>query len=114
MYHRPATGIGQVRALTFATGSLNQAYSKKLDIQNIILSVSSSRSIENDILILGGPKNNKVAEKFLSLLHDEQPAMQIDSIIVWRVNRVGGKWVDQGAQEYEGQAVNRPFEVIMV
>jgi hypothetical protein len=111
-YNRPSTGIGQVRALALATTSLNKAYSKKLDIQKIILSVEPLQErIENDMLILGGPKNNKVAAKFLNLLHEEQPAMQIDSMIVWRVNRVGGRWVDQGALEFEGQAVNRRVEV---
>lgn len=107
VYHRPATGIGQVRALTLATRSLNQAYSKKLDVRNILLSDDNLQErIENDLLILGGSKNNQVAEKFLDLLHDEQPAMMFDSIIVWRVNQVRQSWVDQGAIEYEGQAVN--------
>ncbi|GHO82385.1 hypothetical protein [Dictyobacter formicarum] len=111
-YSRPSTGIGQVRALALSEGSLIKAYSKKLDIRNIILSVEPLQErIENDMLILGGPKNNKVADKFLNLLHDEQPAMQIKSMIIWRVNRVGGRWVDQGAIEYEGQAVNRHVEI---
>jgi hypothetical protein len=65
LYHRPATGIGQVRALTLATRSLNQAYSKKFDVRNILLSDENLQErIENDILILGGPKNNRVAAKF--------------------------------------------------
>jgi hypothetical protein len=65
VYHRPATGIGQVRALTLATRSLNQAYSKKFDVRNILLSDENLQErIENDILILGGPKNNRVAAKF--------------------------------------------------
>lgn len=111
-YHRPSTGIGQVRALALATRSLTRAYSRHLDIRNIVLSVEPLQErIENDMLILGGPKTNKVAAKFLDLLIDEQPVVQIESMILWRVNRVGGRWVDQGALEFEGQAVNRKVEL---
>ena len=79
VYHRPATGIGQVRALTLATRSLNQAYSKKLDVRNILLSDDDiQNSFDNDLLILGGPKNNRVAAEFLDLLHDEQPVMMFE------------------------------------
>jgi hypothetical protein len=108
VYRRPATGIGQVRALAVATRSLTRAYSRHLDIQNILLSVDPLHDrIENDLLILGGPKNNQLAGRFLDLLVDEQPAMQTESLILWRVDRAGGKWVSQGALEFEGQAVNR-------
>ncbi|GCE04712.1 hypothetical protein [Dictyobacter aurantiacus] len=112
LYNRPSTGIGQVRALALATRSLNKAYSNKLDVSNIILSVEPLQDrFDNDLLILGGPKNNKIAAKFLSLISEEQPAAQIDSMIVWRVHKSGGHWIDQGALEYEGQAVNRRVEV---
>lgn len=111
-YNRPSTGIGQVRALALATGSLNKAYSKKLDIRNIILSVEPLQErIENDMLILGGPKNNKVAAKFLDLLQDEQPALHVDNTIIWRVNHSQGRWLTKGAVEYEGQTVNRRVEI---
>jgi hypothetical protein len=108
VYRRPATGIGQVRALAIATRSLTRAYSRQLDLQNILLSVDPLHErLEQDLLILGGPKNNQMANKLLELLVDEQPAMQIESMILWRINRVGGRWVDQGALEFEGKAVNR-------
>ena len=111
VYHRPATGIGQVRALTLATRSLHQAYNKKFDARNIFLSDENLQGrIENDLLILGGPKNNRVAEKLLDLLHDEQPVRVSDSAIVWRINQSRHGWVDQGAFVYEGQAVNRKIE----
>lgn len=107
-YHRPATGIGQVRALAVATRSLAQAYHRHLDIENILLSVDPLQDrIERDLLILGGPKNNQLAARFLDLLVDEQPAMQIDSMILWRVHRAGGRWASQGAIEFEGKAVKR-------
>jgi hypothetical protein len=108
VYNRPATGIGQVRALALATKSLTQAYRRRLDIQNILLSSEHLQErIENDILLLGGPKSNQVSARFLDLLIDEQPVMQIDSTIIWRSNRVRGQWIDQGAIEYEGKAINR-------
>ncbi len=107
VYHRPATGIGQVRALTLATRSLNQAYSKQLDIKNILLSVEPLQErIEHDLLILGGPKNNQIAAQFLRLMNEEQPVTVTGSVINWRVNRVMDQWVDQGAIQYDGQAIN--------
>lgn len=107
VYHRPATGIGQVRALTLATRSLNQAYSKQLDIKNILLSVEPLQErIENDLLILGGPKNNQIAAQFLHLISEEQPVTVTGSIINWRVDRVGDQWVNQGAIQYDGKAVD--------
>lgn len=112
VYNRPATGIGQLRALAVATRSLYRAYRRNLDIQNILLSIDPLQErIENDLLLLGGPKNNGISAKFLDLLRDEQPAKVVDSLILWRVNRVAGRWVNQGALEYEGHAVNR--KVIM-
>ena len=107
-YRRPATGIGQLRALAVATHSLYRAYHKQVDIQNILLSNEQLHDhFERDMLLLGGPKNNRVAAKFLELLHDEQPARVIDNLILWSTNRVGGQWVDQGAIEYEGHTLNR-------
>ncbi|MBA2393070.1 MAG: hypothetical protein H0V70_10035 [Ktedonobacteraceae bacterium] len=108
VYQRPATGVGQLRALILATRSLNQAYRRKLDIQNILLSNEPLQErIENDLLILGGSQNNETTAKLLELLHGEQPARMIGRMIIWRTNYVGERWVDQGALEYEGHAVNR-------
>ena len=112
VYSRPATGIGQLRALAVATKSLYRAYRKNLDIQNILLSREPLQErIENDLLLLGGPKNNGISGKFLELLNDEQPVKVIDNLIIWRVNRSAGRWINQGALEYEGHAVNRKVTV---
>ena len=108
VYRRPATGLGQVRAIAFATRSLYNAYRGKLDIQNILLSNEPLQErIEHDLLLLGGPKNNDVSRQFLEALQSEQPAMMKGSTIIWRTNTVKGQWVDQGASEYEGQVANR-------
>jgi len=108
VYRRPATGIGQVRALVLATRSLYRAYHKKLNIQNILLSTESLQHlVEEDLMILGGPLHNALAEKYLDCLHEEQPVRIIGNKIIWRTNLSGGHWIDQGAVEYEGNAVNR-------
>ncbi|GHO65552.1 hypothetical protein KSD_42260 [Ktedonobacter sp. SOSP1-85] len=108
VYNRPATGIGQVRALALALRSLHHAYHKHLDIRNILLSTDHLQErIENDLLILGSSKTNAVTARFLELLEDEQPAKVIDSLIIWRIHKAGGQWVDQGAVEYEGSAMKR-------
>jgi hypothetical protein len=108
VYQRPATGVGQLRALVLATRSLHQAYRRQLDIQNILLSNEPLQErIENDLLILGGSQNNETTTKFLELLSDEQPARMIGRVIIWRTNYRGGQWIDQGALEYEGHAINR-------
>jgi hypothetical protein len=108
VYQRPATGIGQLKALVLATRSLNYAYRRQLDIQNILLSNEPLQErIENDLLILGGVQNNEMAAKLLELLDREQPARMIGRMIIWRTNYSGDRWMDQGALEYEGHAINR-------
>ena len=37
---------------------------------------------------------------------NSQPRM-IGRMIIWRTNYRGGRWIDQGALEYEGHAINR-------
>jgi hypothetical protein len=111
VYQRPATGVGQVRALILATRSLNRAYRRQLDIQNILLSNEPLQErIEHDLLVLGGPKNNETTAKFLELLNDEQPARIVGQIIIWRTNYQNNQWMDQGAIEYEGRATNRKID----
>jgi hypothetical protein len=65
LYIRPSTGIGQVRALVFIVTSLNKAY-KRFDFKRILLSTEQiGHYIENDLILLGGPKNNQVTKLFL-------------------------------------------------
>lgn len=68
-YVRPATGVGQVRALGYALESLGKAYN--VQIQNILLSDDQvQKQIEKDFLILGGPKNNIITRRFLDKLRN--------------------------------------------
>ncbi len=63
-YLRPSTGIGQVRALAFVITSLNKAY-RKVNFKRILLSEEEIRhNIEDDLLLLGGPKNNQITKLF--------------------------------------------------
>src|ERR1700758_1524059 len=51
VYQRPATGVGQLRALVLATRSLNRTYRSQIDIQNILLSNEPLQErIEHDLL----------------------------------------------------------------
>ena len=108
VYSRPSTGIGQVRAMALAINSLNAAYHKRLDVRHILLSTDHIQDrMENDLLILGGPKTNRVAAEFFKAIEHEQPTIQVKNTIYWRVKQRNGQWVDDGAIEYEGYAVNR-------
>lgn len=101
-YLKPATGIGQVRALSCAFKSLIKAYND-VDIRNIYLSTDHLQDhLENDLILLGGPKNNEVTRDFLDLLVKHQPATATGSKITWREKR-DGKWSDEGATEYYGE-----------
>ena len=60
-YLRPTTGVGQIRALASIVQSLNKAYGR-LGLKNIYLSTDPLHErVENDLLLLGGPKTNEVA-----------------------------------------------------
>lgn len=63
--------------------------------------------MENDLLILGGPKTNRVTAELLNAIQYEQPAFQVKTVIYWRVHQRNGQWVDDGMLEYDGHAVNR-------
>lgn len=84
-YVRPATGIGQVRALGSSIESLSRAYDVK--IQNILFSDDQvQKQIEKDIIILGGPKTNSIAKLFLDKLRETKDVVyQIDNTICWNV-----------------------------
>jgi hypothetical protein len=86
-YIRYSTGIGQVRALTYITTSLNIAY-KSIDSRKIYLANEDLRHyIENDIIILGGLKNNKIADLFLAKIKDLNIVSQSrEGFIHWHKN----------------------------
>lgn len=93
-YFRPATGIGQVRALGYSIESLSKAYDVR--IQNILLSDDQvQKQLENDVIILGGPKNNIISKMFLDKIFDKHKiAFQDENTIKW--------FTKNGVEEYNG------------
>jgi len=84
-YFRPATGIGQLRALAYCVESLAKVYDIK--IQNILLSINQvQKQIENDIILLGGPKNNEITRMFLDKIKYLKVIDQNKGKIIWMLN----------------------------
>lgn len=85
-YYRPSTGIGQLRALGQIIESLGKAYN--IRIQNILLSINQIQNqIENDIILLGGPKNNEITKLFLDKIKSLKILYQKNSTIYWQMNK---------------------------
>ena len=100
-YLRPATGIGQVRALVLVVTSLNRAYGK-IDFRNVFLSSDQMHEfLENDLILLGGAKNNELTARYLALMGTSQPAIMKGSTIIWRKG-LEQEWVDHEAEEFHG------------
>ncbi len=67
-YVRPATGVGQVRALALIAPSLRTAY-RRVDLSKILMSDEGMRSeLRSDLITLGGAKNNRVTEMIMNKL----------------------------------------------
>ncbi len=82
-YIRPATGIGQVRALALLMPSLRRAYAN-LQIRNIYLSSDPLLDrVEGDLICLGGTKNNEVTGDVLAQLGEACPLSMEGSRIFW-------------------------------
>jgi hypothetical protein len=108
-YYRRATGIGQLRALAVITPSLKTAY-RNIKIENILLSDEQlGTKIENDLILLGGPKNNPATKLLLEKLKDICFIDQTDEYICWRY---------QAAENYyratiESSKVKRDYGLII-
>jgi hypothetical protein len=61
--------------------------------------------MDDDLLLLGGPKNNEITAYFLNLMRDRQPVVQIvnPATIIWREQTPSGKWTNAGAVAYDSQ-----------
>jgi len=104
-YLRPATGIGQVRALALILPSLSRAYNE-IDVTRITLASETMReSREEDLICLGGTKNNRITRQVLDKLGSDIPVSMTDTVIHW-------DGVDyQG--EVEGDTVTRDYGLIV-
>ena len=97
-YFRPSTGIGQLKAITHIVTSLSKAY-KKIDFKNILSSEEEiKQSIENDVILLGGPKNNKITKLFFENFDFYNLALQNeDGSIYWqKTNQIYSGIIENG------------------
>lgn len=101
-YLRPATGIGQLRALGYSIESLSKAYDVR--IKNILLSDDQvQKQVERDMILLGGPKNNQVSRLFLEKLTQEHKiADQDENMILW--------YADGKTEEFTGIKENKSIK----
>jgi hypothetical protein len=83
VYRRAMTGLGQVRALSLLSPSLRQAY-PDVDLQMVRLSVEVGESdLDNDLLVIGGPKNSSVTKMLLEKLGPQLPFSVDGTEITW-------------------------------
>lgn len=81
-YLRPATGIGQAKALAIIAPSLVRAW-RSIDIQNIFFSDDlPGHNYEADLILIGGPKTNAVTARALEELGMSLGVTQKDSQII--------------------------------
>jgi len=91
-YKRPTTGIGQVRALSILSPILARAY-RDVNLERVRLSSEvGGPDLDNDLLVIGGPKNSIVADLLLKRLGSRMPLTVEGNVITW------------GGKSYEGPA----------
>jgi hypothetical protein len=104
-YIRRTTGVGDLRALAPIVSSLTRSYGK-LTIRNIFLASDQLQErLENDILLIGGPRTNAVSADLLTLADGCQPIKYRDNKLCWRTLR-DGRWSDEDCQAYDGEITN--------
>ncbi|SFF11674.1 hypothetical protein [Spirosoma endophyticum] len=80
------TGIGQVKALGLIIGSISKAYS--VSANNISFpSESVIDKLENDLIILGGPVNNKIAELFFQEIKHLDIVEAENHAFIWKKSK---------------------------
>ena len=80
-YSRPATGIGQAKALALISPSLLRAY-RSIDIQNIHFAGDiKGTDYEADLILIGGPKTNTLTDQALVSISDSMGITQVGSEI---------------------------------
>lgn len=108
-YSRPATGLGQVRALATIAPSLTRAGSDAAWQNLLVPSQCDGSDLEHDLILLGGPKNNAITEKYLELLNQKVLPTQVESeIILPDGNRHEGRVVDGEVVEDFGLILSTP------
>jgi hypothetical protein len=98
-YSRPSTGLGQVCGLVTLAESIVKAFGN-VNFSTINLSSDPIRErIEDDLIIIGGPKTNNLTKEFIEHIQEKQPLNQVGSIINWSM-------FNAKPEIYEGKAVD--------
>ncbi|MGA4856632.1 hypothetical protein ACPCAB_08190 [Streptomyces koyangensis] len=107
LYPRPTTGLGQVRAVALLAPSLTRAY-RELDLEQLRLSATvRGDEFENDLVVLGGPKNNHVAEHILA--HIPGIPLRVDqNLLFWEGEQYTGVVRDKKVLRDYGYVVRAP------
>jgi hypothetical protein len=75
--------LGELRALAILNSSLNSTY--RIKIKNILLSDQPlGERIENDIILLGGPKHNHLTKIFLDRIQGLSVVDQNEEHLIWK------------------------------
>ncbi len=102
-YNRPATGIGQVKAVATLTVSIKNTYKQtdKQKYRNYIYMSSDQlhEKIEDDIILIGGTKNNIISKKYLLAMKDIQPLQMDTNKFIWSN--------DNNIEIFSGKTVNK-------
>ncbi len=109
-YIRKATGVGQLRGLAILINSLNLAY-KNMNINDILLSTDHvGQRLEEDLILLGGPKNNHLTRKVMDkLLESHKVINQEKDVISWYVKDNGED--APTPQTYQSETENKKVTV---
>ncbi|WP_328711063.1 hypothetical protein [Nocardia salmonicida] len=119
-YQRPVAGLGQIRGLSLLIPSLTRAY-RDIEFDKVWLSAHlPGDRIEQDLLVLGGPKNNEVAARILAAMEGALPFRSADGI-VWegdaprRAEQVDGSIVrDYGYIVRTSNPLNPARRVVLI
>ena len=111
-YVRSSTGVGQVKALTLIMPSISQAYNGSVPESVVFATEQMSSALEGDLIILGGPKNNRVARVYLERMGKiGQPFMMEGNQMFWCGDDSSQSERFLGASN--GKEVQKDFGVIM-
>ena len=82
-----ATGLGQLHAFAILSHSLSVAY-RRIDSKKVVFSEDRvGMDIGCNLVLLGGPENNRLTRKFLEQISSESIVNQKDNIIEWLLSR---------------------------
>jgi len=98
-YMRHTSGVGQAIALGMVAASLHKAYPGRSP-QHVHLSEEPlADRLESDLILLGGPKNNKVTRMMLAALQTRLPVSVLDRTFVWSTGATELRYLGQSRKQ---------------